>query len=321
MVSKIKPVALSIVIPVYRGAETIGPLVELLVHSLSNQYALEIILVNDCSPDNTEDICIGIYQRYRTIVKFYSLAKNVGEHNAVMAGLNKSHGDWVVIMDDDFQNPVSEVTKIVSYAVGHSFDVVYAVYERKKHSFFRNLGSRLNDLAANIMLKKPKNLYLSSFKVISRFLVEEVIKYSLPYVYLDGLILRTTNNIGQCKVEHHDRVQGRSGYTMKKLFSLWLNMFTNFSILPLRVATWVGFAFAALGFLSGIEMIIEKILNPDLPVGYAFLVFIITVLAAAQLIAIGMVGEYLGRIFIYQNKTPQFSIRKSFDDSHSNPPL
>lgn len=313
MDSKIKTVSLSIVIPVYRSESTIGPLVDSLVDSLNARYSLEIILVNDCSPDNSEEVCIGLFNKYRTIVKFYSLAKNVGEHNTVMAGLNKSSGEWVVIMDDDLQNPTSEVIKLASYASEHTYDVVYSDYDDKRHSLFRNLGSWLNDKIANVMLKKPKNLYLSSFKVMNRFLVDEVISYTLPYVYIDGLILRATSNIGKWKVVHHRRAHGSSGYTVKKLFSLWLNMFTNFSILPLRIATWVGFAFAALGFLSGIETILEKILNPELPMGYAFLVFLITVFAGAQLIAIGMVGEYLGRIFVYQNKAPQYSIRKKFE--------
>jgi glycosyltransferase involved in cell wall biosynthesis len=307
---------LSIVIPVYCGATSIGPLVDLLVDALRDRYALEIVLVNDCSPDNSEEVCIGIFHKYPCIVRFYSLAKNVGEHNAVMAGLNKTTGDWIVIMDDDFQNPVSEVVKLVSFATEHSYDVVYTEYEEKKHSLIRNLGSRLNDRVANIMLRKPKRLYLSSFKALNRFLVNEIIKYTLPYIYLDGLILRTTSNIGTCAVEHRERVHGRSGYTLKKLFSLWLNMFTNFSILPLRVATWLGFSFAAIGLILGIEMIFEKILNPQLPVGYAFLVFLVTVFASAQLVAIGMVGEYLGRLFVYENKAPQYTIRKSFDDTY-----
>ncbi|MBN2189427.1 MAG: glycosyltransferase family 2 protein [Chitinispirillaceae bacterium] len=308
---------LSIVIPVYRGATSIGRLVDLLVDSLHDRYTLEIVLINDCSPDNSEEICVGLFRKYPRVVRFYSLAKNVGEHNAVMAGLNKSTGDWVVIMDDDFQNPVSEVVKLVSFASEHSYDVVYTEYEKKRHPLFRNLGSWINDRVANIMLRKPKHLYLSSFKAINRFLVNEIIKYTLPHIYLDGLILRTTSNIGKCTVEHRARAQGRSGYTLKKLFSLWLNMFTNFSILPLRAATWLGFSFAALGVFLGVEMIFEKILNPQLPVGYAFLVFLVTVFASAQLVAIGMVGEYLGRIFIYENKAPQYTIRKTFDGTHS----
>jgi glycosyltransferase involved in cell wall biosynthesis len=303
----------SIVIPVYRGEHSIGPLVDELVTMLSPRYPLEIILVNDCSPDNAEQVCWALYEKHRPIVKFYSLAKNVGEHNAVMAGLNKSRGDWIVIMDDDLQNPVTEVIKLVDYAVSQSYDVVYTYYDRKRHSLFRNLGSRFNDKVANLMLHKPKNLYLSSFKAINRFLVNEIIKYTLPFSYVDGLILQTTSNIGTIMVEHRDRRLGRSGYNLKKLISLWLNMFTNFSILPLRIATGMGFLCAGIGILVGIEMVIEKMLNPTIPIGYAFMLFIVTIFAATQLIAIGMVGEYLGRMFLHFNKKPQFAIRKSFE--------
>lgn len=320
MDSKAEPVSLSIVIPVYRGAQSVGTLVDLLVRELKSQYRLEIVLVNDCSPDNTEEVCRALYHAYPSIVKFYSLAKNVGEHNAVMAGLNNCTGDWVVVMDDDFQNPVSEVVKLVSFAVANSFDVVYTFYDKKKHSRIRNIGSMFNDRVANIMLQKPKNLYLSSFKAMNRFLVNEVTVYTLPFVYIDGLILRTTSNIGTVKVEHHGRMQGSSGYTLTKLVSLWMNMFTNFSILPLRVAMGVGFAFAGLGFLVGMEIIVEKLMNPSIPVGYTFLMFIVTVFAGIQLLAIGMVGEYLGQMFMHQNKKPQYSIRKAFDNGIERSP-
>lgn len=304
----------SIVIPVYRGATSIGALVDTLIESLSPLYTLEIILVNDCSPDNSEEICIRLFTVYPSIVKFYSLAKNVGEHNAVMAGLNKCTGEWIVIMDDDFQNPVSEVIKLVSFASEHTYDVVYTWYERKKHSFLRNTGSRINNSVATILLKKPRKLYLSSFKAINRFLVNEIITYTLPYAYIDGLILGITSNIGQLLVEHRPRVQGRSSYTVKKLISLWMNMFTNFSVIPLRIAMSVGFIFALVGFILGMEIVYEKIVNPALPVGFAFLAFAITIFSGIQLIAIGMMGEYLGRMFLAQNKKPQFTIRKAYED-------
>jgi glycosyltransferase involved in cell wall biosynthesis len=160
--------SLSIVIPVYRGAQTIGPLVDLLIDTLNKEYLLEIVLVNDCSPDDSETMCLQKYRAHPDIVRFYSLAKNVGEHNAVMAGLNNCSGEWVVIMDDDFQNPVSEVRKLVAFARDHSYDVVYTWYEQRKHSLFRKIGSSLNDRLATILLKKPKNLYLSSFKAVRR---------------------------------------------------------------------------------------------------------------------------------------------------------
>jgi undecaprenyl-phosphate 4-deoxy-4-formamido-L-arabinose transferase len=303
---------ISIVIPVYRGEKSIGALTDTLIASLSNTYKLEILLVCDFSPDNSEAVGITLFKKYPDIVKFFSLAKNVGEHNAVMAGLNKSTGDWVVIMDDDFQNPVSEVVKLIDYAKNSNYDVVYSYYDEKRHSLFRNLGSWINDKFANVMLKKPRNLYLSSFKIMNRFLVNEIIKYTSPYPYIDGIILNTTGSIGKLKLEHQARRNGKSGYTLKKLISLWLNMFTNFSVLPLRISALLGFICALFGFIIGIEVVFEKFFSPSLPPGYSLILIMFSVFTGIQLVAIGMVGEYLGRMFLSQNKKPQFTIRKAF---------
>jgi undecaprenyl-phosphate 4-deoxy-4-formamido-L-arabinose transferase len=306
---------ISIVIPVYNGALSIDRLVDELIARISPVFTIEIVLVNDCSPDNSEEVCIGITKKHPEYVSFYSLAMNVGEHNTVMAGLNKATGDYAVIIDDDFQNPVSEVIKLTDYMINSNYDVVYTYYEEKKHSIFRNLGSQFNDKVANVMLKKPKDLYMSSFKIINRFLINEVIKYDLPYPYIDGLILRRTSNIGKIKVSHTERQLGKSNYTLRKLISLWMNMFTNFSILPLRISIVLGFIFSFIGFLISIDAIIEKIFNPNVPQGYTFIVIIISFYAGIQLIAIGMVGEYLGRMFMAHNKKPQYSIRKSFNEN------
>ena len=159
------------------------------------------------------------------------------------------------------------------------------------------------------MLRKPKNLYLSSFKILNKFITQEIIKYDLPFSYLDGLILRTTQNIGTIEVEHHPRAYGKSGYTFKKLVSVWLNMFTNFSILPLRIAIITGFIFAIIGLVLGIQTVYEKFITPDLPTGYAAIITIFSIFSGIQLMAIGMVGEYLGRTFLSLNKEPQFTIR------------
>ncbi len=304
--------AVSIVIPVYNGEKSIANLVSDLIDRLSISYKLEIVLVNDCSPDNSEAVCISIFEKHKSIVKFLSLSKNVGEHNAVMAGLNQITGNFTVIMDDDFQNPVIEVVKLIEFAMANKHDVVYTYYDKKEHSFFRNLGSRFNDKIATILLKKPKCLYLSSFKIINKFLVKEIIKYDLPFPYIDGLILRTTNNIGKLEVKHNKRINGTSNYTLKKLVSLWMNMFTNFSILPLRISMIIGFAFSLFGFGYGLFSIIEKLFNPNLPIGYTSLIVLISIFSGIQLIALGMVGEYLGRMFMSQNKKPQYSIGKLY---------
>lgn len=304
---------ISIIIPVYNGELSIAKLVNKLISELKNNYDLEIILVNDNSKDNSEEECIKLYNNNNNLVKFFSLSKNVGEHNAVMAGLNHLSGDYAVIMDDDFQNPISEVKKLISFAIDNSFDVVYTFYRSKKHSLFRNFGSWFNGKVANLMLKKPKDLYLSSFKIMNNYIVKEIIKYDLPYPYIDGLILQSTDNIGKIEVDHQSRKSGKSGYTLKKLISLWLNMFTNFSILPLRFSIIIGFFFAIIGFVIGIQTVIEKIMNPNLPVGYPTLIVVIAIFSGIQLIAIGTIGEYIGRIFMAQNKKPQYSIRKRFE--------
>ena len=305
---------ISIVIPVFNSEATISDLVTELITHISKDHPLEVVLVNDDSDDRSENECIGLFKKYPEKVKFYSLAKNVGEHNAVMAGLNKVKGDWAVIMDDDFQNPVAEVSKLIEYILNNNYDVVYTKYDKKQHSAFKNIGSYFNNKVANIMLKKPNELYLSSFKAIKQKLISEIIKYKLPYPYIDGLILRTTNNIGVIEVQHKSRSQGQSGYTIKKLISLWLNMFTNFSVVPLRIATFLGAVLSFGGFLFAIAILVEKLFYPEVPQGYASLVIIFIIFSGVQLVFIGLIGEYLGRLFISNNKHPQFFITKKFEN-------
>lgn len=314
---KASSIALSIVIPVYNAEKTIHRLVDELVRDLDFYCRLEIILVNDNSIDRSEEVCISLYKKYKKVIKFYSLSMNVGEHSAVMAGLNKATGDYIVIMDDDFQNPISEVVKLVNAALENDHDVVYSYYEKKRHSLFRNLGSWFNDRVANLMLKKPKDLYLSSFKILNRFLVDEIIKYHAPFPYIDGLILQVTDKIWKVKVEHHERQESRSGYTFKKLTLLWLNMFTNFSILPLRSSIILGLIFALVGLALGIYTVIEKILYPDLPIGFASLIVSISVFSGIQLIMLGVVGEYIGRVFLSLNRKPQYTIKKIYESPKS----
>jgi len=315
---------ISIVIPVYNGERTIADLTADLVSRLQPRFSIEIVLVNDASTDRSEEACLSLFARFPDIVRFYSLAKNVGEHNAVIAGLNQVRGDYAVIMDDDFQNPISAVVKLVDYTVGHDFDVVYTYYKAKRHGFLRNAGSRLHNALARVLLKKPKGLYLSSFKCLNRFLVREIIKYDLPFPHIDGLILRTTGNIGRLEVEHHPRPLGKSGYSLRKLFRLWLSSFTAFSILPLRMATVIGLVLSFAGFVLGVDTIIEKISNPGVPLGYSLIVVVLTMFFGVLLVSMGLVGEYVGRIYLAQSKKPQFTIRKRFEktpppDDHETP--
>jgi undecaprenyl-phosphate 4-deoxy-4-formamido-L-arabinose transferase len=300
---------LSIVIPVYRGAATVGPLVAKLIESLDRQYELEIVLVNDGSPDNSAEVCRHLALTLHQ-VKFLNLSRNFSEHNAVMAGLNYCTGDWAVIMDDDFQNPPSEVTKLVD-ELRQGYDVVFSYYEEKKHHWFRNLGSQFNNAVASVMLQKPRDLYLSSFKAVSRFVIDELIKYDGPYPYIDGLILRFTRNYSRVLVAHDPRQEGKSGYTLAKLVALWLNMFTNFSILPLRFASVAGFVLALFGLGMAAVAVVERLVFDDVPSGWTSTIVSLFIVSGMQLFALGMIGEYLGRLFLKDNGRPQFVVRET----------
>ena len=309
-VSKSEKIKVSLVIPVFNGSQTIEKLFSDCIDSFNENFALEIILVNDFSRDNSHEVCLSLKDRHPDILTYISLSKNFGEHNAVMAGLNHATGDFVVTLDDDGQNPPLEALKLINHAVEEKLDVVYSYYPNKRHHFVRNIGSWLNGRIANMMLQKPPKLYLSSFRVISRFIVEEIIKYDLPYPYVDGLILRATSNIGAIETKHSPRASGKSGYTIRKLLRLWLNMFTNFSVLPLRIASIVGFLFAIIGIMVGLFTLYERMLNPNLPIGWATIAVLCSVLGGVQLMALGMVGEYLGRLFMGINRQPQFVIKE-----------
>lgn len=298
---------LSVCIPVYNGAATIGKLVETVKRELSF-YDLEIVMVNDCSKDNSEEVCTKIATENEN-VKFISLRKNSGEHNAVMCALNYATGDYAAIIDDDFQNPPSEIIKLVEEAK-KGFDVVYSKYKVKKHNIFRNLGSYFNDIVATSLLNKPKKLYLSSFKVINKDIINEVIKYKGPFPYIDGLILRVTGNISSIYVEHNKREDGKSNYTIAKLFSLWLNMFVNFSIKPLRLVLFLGIALSLACACLGIYFVVDKIINPETSQGWASIIVSILFTGGVQMIFLGIIGEYLGKQYLDSNGTPQWTVKK-----------
>lgn len=298
---------LSVVIPVYNGAATIGRLVETVLRELA-AYDPEVVLVNDGSRDNSEEVCTALAMTH-SAVKFISLRRNFGEHNAVMCGLNHADAEFVAVIDDDFQNPPSEIEKLLREAE-KGYDVVYSRYEVKRHNWFRNLGSRVHNWLATIIMDKPPDLYLSSFRIMKRELVQEVIKYRGPFPYIDGLILRVTDNIGTCLVEHHARAEGRSNYTLGKLVSLSLNMFLNFSVRPLRFFTAIGFGLFILGIVLSVYFAIWKLLNPDYAVGWASLMIATLTLSGVQLLFLGLIGEYLGKNYLDRNGAPQYVIKK-----------
>jgi polyisoprenyl-phosphate glycosyltransferase len=301
---------LSILVPVYRSEATIGDLVDTVVETLTPQANLwEIILVNDGSPDNSHAVILRAMERHPGLIRYVRLYRNFGEHNAVMCGLNYVTGDCVAIIDDDFQNPPGQIVALVKRLYEGDFDVVYSYYEKKQHSWFRNAGSRVNDIVATLLLKKPHNLYLSSFKVMAADLAHLIVQYRGPFPYIDGLILRTTTRIGTQIVQHEARKEGKSSYTLAKLISLWLNMSTGFSVTPLRVAALLGLTISFVALLMVIAFTAEALTSNNLPPGWASTIVSITFFAGLQLSVLGMMGEYLGRLFLTVNGAPQFLIR------------
>ncbi len=301
---------ISFVIPCYRSAHTLPHVIAEIsaVMEKLNNYDYEVVLVNDSSPDNTFEIIRRLCEENDKL-RGINFSQNFGQHAALMAGLRHTTGEYVVCLDDDGQTPADEVDKLID-KLEEGFDAVYASYEHKRHSAFRNLGSKVNELMTRYMLGKPKDLYLSSYFAVKRFIVEDMIKYENSYPYVIGLVLRATKNITNVPVNHREREEGASGYTLKKLLGLWFNGFTAFSIKPLRVATGVGIFCACGGFAYGIYTVIKRIVNPNVPQGFSASMAAIVFIGGMIMIMLGLIGEYIGRIYISLNNSPQYVIRE-----------
>lgn len=301
---------ISFVIPCYRSEKTLEGVVTEIRDTMQTmqEYEYDIILVNDCSPDNTFGVITGLCEQYDNISGI-DLAKNFGQHAALMAGLRKSDGDIVVCLDDDGQTPANEVGKLLK-GLENGSDVVYASYDNKQHNAFRNFGTWMNDIMTRAMLGKPKDLHLTSYFAAKRFVVDSMLQYENSYPYIIGLVLRATRNITNVPVKHRSREVGTSGYTMKKLLGLWFNGFTAFSILPLRIATVAGAIFAGSGFIYGIYTVIKKFVNPAVPLGFSSMMAAIVFIGGMLMIMLGLIGEYIGRIYISINNSPQYVIRR-----------
>ncbi|MCI8926146.1 MAG: glycosyltransferase family 2 protein [Lachnospiraceae bacterium] len=302
----------SFVIPCYRSAQTLPGVVEELQTAMEamQEYDYEVILVNDCSPDDTFEVIRRLSGENRRI-RGINLARNFGQHSALMAGFRYGEGDIVVCLDDDGQTPAREVGKLLA-GIRQGADVVYAKYNQKHHSGFRNWGSRINERMTRVMLGKPKDLYLSSYFAARRFVIEEVKRYENAYPYVIGLVLRTTGNIVNVEVTHRERAAGESGYTLGKLLALWFNGFTAFSVKPLRIATISGALCAMAGFLYGIYTIVKKIFinPPGLVTGFSALMSVLVFMGGMLMLMLGLVGEYMGRMYISMNNSPQYVIRE-----------
>ncbi len=310
---------ISFVIPCYRSALTIEKVVKEIEDTMPYlpEYDYEIVLVNDSSPDDTFEVISKMALENEKVLAI-NLARNFGQHAALMAGFRHTTGDIVVALDDDGQTPADEVGKLIE-KIEEGYDVCYAKYEHKKHSFYRNFGSKVNERMTRVMLGKSKELYISSYFAVKRFILNDMLRYENCYPYVIGLVLRTTKNICNVNVNHREREIGTSGYTLKKLLALWMNGFTAFSVVPLRIATYFGLFCAAAGFVYTIVTIIRKIIDNQAPMGYPTLICAVMIIGGVLMMMLGLIGEYIGRMYITMNNAPQYVIKdivgKGFDET------
>ncbi|NLO83845.1 MAG: glycosyltransferase family 2 protein [Clostridiales bacterium] len=301
---------LSFVIPCYRSAQTIGTVVKELTDTLNaraDEYDHEIILVNDGSPDDTAMVLSKLCTEYDKLV-FVDLSRNFGQHSAVMAGFHQVQGDIVVCLDDDGQTPANECFKLIDKLV-EGYDIVYAEYGKRKQNAFRNFGSRFNATCNHFFFGQPKGLKVNSYYACRRFVVDTALQYPNPFPYVTGLLFQSVSRYTNVQVSHRDRMEGESGYSLKKLVSLWANGVTAFSIKPLRFANYVGWATAFVGFAFALFTIIRKLLNPNIPAGWASTISVILFIGGVIIGLMGIIGEYIGRIYLSINRYPQYVVR------------
>jgi len=310
-----QPPSLSLVIPVY-GSEPVLPELVRRLQAMFDQQGrpsgdYELILVCDCSPDRSWAVIRSLAQQYPW-VRGILLRMNAGQHNALMAGFSKARGRVIVTMDDDLQHAPEDIPLLLA-ELAQGRDVVYARFKSRKHAGWKVAGSRLNDLVAGYLMNKPKGLYLSPFRAMTADIRDDILRYQGPYVYVDGLILSVTRNIGTVDVDHHERYAGDSGYSLRKSISLWLKMATNFSIVPLRITSFVGLCFAGVGFVLALVLIIQKLTLDRMPIGWSSLIVTVLIVGGVQLLALGMLGEYLGRVLLILNSRPQYVVGETTD--------
>lgn len=305
---------ISFVIPCYRSSASLPTVVEQ-IESVVDRLDVsshEIVLVNDCSPDGG-----ATWETIRQLcaenphIKGVNLAKNSGQGGATMAGLRNAQGELIVVGDDDGQTPYDYVVDMVDKLEREDRDIVCANYtSRGKRSFIRSFGSWVNVKMTYWTLEIPQDVMVSVFFTARRYIVDEILRYHNPYPYLLGLITQTTHNIGNIEVEQRERLNGSSGYTFSKLLSMWMNGLTAFSIKPLRLTSFFGFLCAGIGFITGLITIIRKLCNPGILAGYSSLLSVILLVGGILMLMLGLIGEYLGRIYICINDRPQYVVKE-----------
>lgn len=304
---------LSFVIPCYGSENTIEFVINEIIEIVSkrNDFDYEIICVNDASPDNVLSLLKRLSENNPKIM-VADLARNFGKHSAVMAGFSMASGDYIVSLDDDGQCPMDRLWDLIDPLVEDNADMTMAEYPQKKQSVFKNFGSHINSLMSRTLINKPKNLQFSNFFVMKSYIIKEILKYENPYPYLEGLILRTTNRIVSVKMEERERVAGKGNFTFFKSLNLWINGFTAFSVKPLRLATFFGVIFAIIGFVFELVIVINRLINPNVPMGYSSMLAVMLFIGGIIMLMLGLIGEYIGRIYISINNSPQYVIRNTY---------
>ena len=302
--------AVSVVVPVYRSAQILPSLVaatEAALRSAGLTGSFEIVLVCDASPDESWNVIRSLASEF-AFVRGVCLRRNAGQHNATMAGLHHATGASIVIMDDDLQHPPAAIPLMLA-ELDKGYDVCYTRYRNRRHALWKKAGSWLNDVVATALLGKPRDLYLSSFKAMRREVALEVIRYDGPYAYVDGLILDVTRSISSIEIEHGDRASGTGNYTLGRSLSLWMKMATSFSVYPLRVMACIGALLGLASLLTIGYIVAAKFHDPSIQAGWTSLIATILFVGGAQLIGLGLIGEYLGRAYLKLNGKPQFVVR------------
>ena len=313
---------ISFVIPCYRSENTLADVVQTIQETVDakEDFEAEIILVNDASPDGTWDVINKLYEKYDN-VKGINIAKNSGQQSAIMAGLRHAEGELVAVSDDDGQTPIETVFEFYDHMMEGGYDVVCADYHgRGKRSAFRRLGSWANNEMAKLFMEKPADLKLSVYFLAKKFVVDEMVRYTNAYPHMEGLLIRTTRNIGNVTVDQKERASGSSGYNLKKLMSTWVNGLTTFSIKPLRLAMIIGVLFAAIGFITIVVLVIMKLTRTDIAIGWTSMIATNLLTGGMILLMLGVIGEYIGRIYQSLNQNPQYVIKETvgFDKGHSD---
>lgn len=308
----------SVIIPCYNSSQTIRKVVELTIEELERlgKTSYEFVLVDDYSPDQGATVreLESLADKYPCI-KVVELARNSGQHNAIMAALNYASGDAMIAMDDDLQTHPSQLPVLLE-EFEKGYDIVYGYYPQKKHSLFRNFGSYVNYLSVRILIGKPKDMKTSSFWIIRRFVRDYVIQYQSPYTHLQGLFLRTSRNISCVPIKHYERAVGTSNYTFRKLIQLWSNIM-GYSIVPLRLATYIGYIFSLLGILGAVFIVIRKLLVPTMAMGWPSMMVAICFFSGINLLFLGLIGEYIGRMFLSMGREPQYVIRQIYSQDNN----